>query len=276
MADNFEVDVRQTNGIIEFNYQELKDKITTAVKPYTTMVVDKYGIADAKKIRANLNNFKKAIDDKRKEIKKGYLTPYEIFDRQVKDLLEIVDSGVSNVDIQLKEYEQLDKTIKKSLILEYFESLQFGLVEFDRLFEDSWLNVGSTEKVWKEQLSNKIDKIRADIKIIENMGVEDTKVFIHFYLKDFNLLSAQEEYKLLYATKSDIKPLERDIELGVDYVPEQLNVNLNSLELVIEHYNDGLLVRTFEVTGTGQQLLMLADYMNNVIKIKFTKLNKGE
>jgi hypothetical protein len=55
---------------IEFNFDELKNELETGLKKYKGMVVSEDGIKDAKADRAKLNSLYKAIDDKRKEIKR--------------------------------------------------------------------------------------------------------------------------------------------------------------------------------------------------------------
>ena len=55
--------------VIDFNFEELKEEITTKSALYKNMVYTDETIKDAKSDRALLNKFKTALEDKRKEVK---------------------------------------------------------------------------------------------------------------------------------------------------------------------------------------------------------------
>ena len=56
--------------VIDFNYEELKAALDANLKRYNGIIVTEDGIKDAKEDKAKLNALKKAIEDKRKEVKK--------------------------------------------------------------------------------------------------------------------------------------------------------------------------------------------------------------
>ena len=63
---------------IEFNKDEIIAGVTESLKKYENLIYDDYSIKSAKADRATLNNFKNAIEDKRKEIKAKCLAPYMV------------------------------------------------------------------------------------------------------------------------------------------------------------------------------------------------------
>jgi len=54
---------------INFNYDELKQELAVRLDKYRNLVYSEDSIKEAKADRATLNKFKKAIEERRKEIK---------------------------------------------------------------------------------------------------------------------------------------------------------------------------------------------------------------
>lgn len=64
------INAMETTNAINFNFEELKNEITTKSELYKNMVYTDDTIKTAKEDRASLNKFIKALEDKRKEVKK--------------------------------------------------------------------------------------------------------------------------------------------------------------------------------------------------------------
>ena len=97
---------------IEFNFEELKAEITAKSALYANMVYTDETIKEAKADKAALNKFIKALEDKRKEVKKECLQPYEAFEKQMKELVAIINEPVRLIDGQVKTYEEKVKAEK--------------------------------------------------------------------------------------------------------------------------------------------------------------------
>ena len=99
---------------IEWNFEELKKEITIRANEYVDLVYNDDQIKEAKKDRADMNKFKKALDDKRREVKKQLLDPYTEFEAQVKELIAIVDKAVNNIDGQIRKRKSAARFFMKS------------------------------------------------------------------------------------------------------------------------------------------------------------------
>lgn len=88
---DLQVVVRQQAGTIEWNYEELKAALQERMDLYKDAVVTEEGKNLAKKEVAALRNMKKAIDEKRKDVKKQCLEPYDEFNAKVMALMTIID-----------------------------------------------------------------------------------------------------------------------------------------------------------------------------------------
>ena len=72
---------------IEFNYQELKNEITTKANEYANIVYTDDTIKEAKADKAALNKLKKALNDERIRQEKEYMKPFNDFKTKVNELI---------------------------------------------------------------------------------------------------------------------------------------------------------------------------------------------
>ena len=262
---NFELDVKQTQGNITFDVSKLKKDITNAIKPYEKLVVTEDGLSEAKGMRAKLNKLEKAINDKKIEVKKDYLEPYTQFENEVKEIIGIIRQGTLNIDTQVKSYEEQAKVDKKEDIKKFYESIAIYKVDFDKLFDEKWLNSSVNEKSWKEQLSSKVESIKVNLKIIQNMNYDDLDLLKNLYLDTLNLDQALNSYTRL---KPISKPLESDLT-------DTLSKPIDTAKVVPQALNQATepntLVRAFKVTGTKEQIIELGEFMSG-LGVKFEKI----
>ena len=115
MEFNLSTDIEKSiPKAIVFNFEELKGELLDAITPYKALIVTEENIKDAKKQRASLNKFESAINDKKKEVKKAYMSPYTEFENQCKELMDIVNSASKHIDEQVKAIEEAKKEPEKT------------------------------------------------------------------------------------------------------------------------------------------------------------------
>ena len=95
---------------IEFNFEELKSEISERLTYYKNLVVTEDKIKEAKSDKATLNKLIKAIDERRKEIKKQMLAPYADLESKCKEITALIQAPVIAIDTQLKAFD--DKRIE--------------------------------------------------------------------------------------------------------------------------------------------------------------------
>ena len=178
---------------IDWNFEDLKAEITEKTKDYMNLVYSDDQIKEAKKDRADLNKFKKALDDKRKDIKAQVMNPYTAFETEIKELISIVDKAVENIDSQVKGYEEGLRQKKEELCRELYKKHIGDLdrtVPFEKAFNPKWLNKTYTEKAIIEDIKALYEKVDRELKTI-NL---DMSPYIfemkEEYLKDFDLSAA--------------------------------------------------------------------------------------
>lgn len=174
---------------VKFNYEELKKELTEKVENYKNLVYTEENINMAKKDRANLNKLKKAINDEKIRVKNTLLAPYTDFESKCKELIEIVDVSVENVDRQVKAFEDEEKRAKREEIQKYFNE-HVGhfkdVIIFENVFEDRWLNKTTAMKTVQADIEHIFSRATSDLTVIESTvsDKEIQKQCIAFYFKN--------------------------------------------------------------------------------------------
>lgn len=166
---------------INWNYEELKKAVEEKVKHYETLVYTNENIIEAKKDRAELNNFMKVLTNKRIEIKKQCLGPYMKFENQMNEVIEIVKKPQMIIDKQVKEFEELQKAEKMNMIENYFDSLEKPFkFSLDLIFNPKWLNKSYSFKNVQKDIQDKLQEIEQSlqsIRMIPQFAFEAEEMF---------------------------------------------------------------------------------------------------
>lgn len=169
---------------IGWNKEQIKDHVTEILKQYTGVTYTEEQLQDAKKDRAILNALKKDLSDRRIQVKKALMAPYEVFEAEVKEVVAMIDKPILMIDEQISEYEERVKQDKKSELSDYFKE-NIGNLEdvltFDMIFNVKWLNKTASIKSCKDEISQEITKTETDIKFIDTMIPEKYRG----YAKDY-------------------------------------------------------------------------------------------
>lgn len=157
--------------VIEFNFEELKNEITERASAYANLVYTNDQIQDAKKDRATLNKFVKALSDERIKIKKECLKPYEDFEKKIKELDGIVNKAIRNIDNQVKAYDEQKKAEKMEQIQEYWNRVTCPdhPLTLQCVMNPKWLNATVSMKAIQEEINGILAKYASDISTLQNL-----------------------------------------------------------------------------------------------------------
>lgn len=197
--------------VIDFNFEELKEEITNKSALYKNMVYTDETIKDAKSDRALLNKFKTALEDKRKEVKKQCLEPYNQFEKQIKELVAIIDEPVKLIGEQITEFEDREKAEKHEQITKLFDKAGFqSFVTLEQIYDPKWLNKSVSLKLIEEELTNTVYRIGHDVTTINSLKEYSFEALEH-YKKTLDLASAIAEGQRLADIQK--RKLEHEAEL---------------------------------------------------------------
>ena len=287
-------DLKQLPAKIEFNFEEIKAELASLIQQYNTLVVTAESIRDAKDDKARLNKLYKAIDDKRKEIKKLCLAMYEPFEKQCKELLELIQQPITSIDKQIKVFEDIEQQQKWEQIEAYYKAdvkeLK-DLVPLEKIVSSKWKNKTESLESVNNAIGDTLERIRGELETISTLHSPYEQQIKDVYLNDFNLSKALMEQKRLEERQKQIEEMERQKEERRKQAEEaerkrqeeQQRAAQNVSEPVIEAKKESPVQAvtedtpatpatptapitpkysaTFKVTGTQTQLQALAAFM---------------
>ena len=190
---------------IDFNYEAIKAELSEKLERYNSLVVTEDSISGAKKDKAALNKLKTALEDRRKEVKKDCLRPYEEFEQKIKELVGMIDAPVLAIDGQIKAFDEIKKAEKRAEI-QAFYSDNVGdlapLLPLDKVFDPRWLNATYKIEDAQKEIADRIFKVRNDIGIIKAMNLSGEQQVLDVYLRTLDMSAAlAEKTRLEYQQK---------------------------------------------------------------------------
>jgi len=292
----FKITPYQKIDSITFNYAELKAELTDKLVKYKGTTYDDSAISLAKKDKAALNKLKTAIEDKRKEIKKELLEPYQEFEIKVKDIVSMIDKPILEIDTQIKAYDDKVKADKQAEIQFYFNEVVGDLVDIlklDKIFDSRWLNVTYNIKNIKEEIDESVKRINDDLEVIKGLNSEFNTELMNEYLCNFDLSSVLRKKSLLEERKKAIEELEHkkqeqellknesteDISTQEQTKDSQSTVYSNEQETVVKNDlnapTENIITLDFRVYGTYEQINSLKEFLKEK-NIKYGRVPKEE
>lgn len=182
---------------IEWNYEEIKAEVAGKIEHYKTLVYTDDQITEAKADRAKLNKFVLALDERRKEIKKRCLEPYEAFEKQIADIKAIIAEPIGIIDRQIKEAEEQKKALKKTEIERLFDAAGFqSFVTLDMIWDPKWLNASVSLKKAEDAMTSEKYRIGSDVQTIHDLP-EYRFECLDIYKRTLRLDDAMREYARL-------------------------------------------------------------------------------
>lgn len=156
--------------VIQFNFAELKEEITAKAELYKNMVYTEDTIKEAKADKATLNKFIKVLEDKRKDVKKQCLQPYEDFEKQIKELVAIVNEPVQLIDSQVKAYDEKRKAEKLEQIKAIWEESDHPeWLSCNMIFDNRWLNVTFSLKQVQDAITERLTQINTELTTLNSL-----------------------------------------------------------------------------------------------------------
>lgn len=282
----------QENGFvpeIKWNNEELKAAIAEKMKEYKGLVFTEETISEGKKDRANLNKLRGAIDDERKRVKKLCMEPCNRFEKEVKEVLALVDEQISAIDIQIKEVEQIKREEKRKAVQELFESIGFQkFVTLEMIWDEKWLNASVALSKVENQMKETMYRIGEEVGTISRLP-EFSFEAMEVYKKTLDLTQAikkgqeladiqkrKEEALARQKVEEERRKAEEAAAGKESENPEEAADTHDAPKKAEENdytrvVSEPVMRIDFRVWGTKEQILALRDYMkqNN---LKFGKV----
>jgi hypothetical protein len=188
-------------GEIINNFAAIKAQVDAKVRPYLGLIFGDNEIRDAKATVAELRKMRSAVEDKRKAIKKQWNEPYEQFEGEVRQITEIIDKPIAEIDSQIKDYEERRKLAKREECEAIVESVVGSIKDQNEhdfvlvcgiVFDERWLNATTAASQVEKDVQAQIDKILSDSRTITEVCEGDellTELLVEYQIcKDLNVV----------------------------------------------------------------------------------------
>lgn len=153
---------------IKWNNEELKKEITETMSAYQNIVVTPETEKDSRDLRAKLNKLRTALETARKDMKKRANEPIKIFEAQVKEVEEPIDTAIANLDKQLDEIKQAEQEKKRHEICEAYNNGDYPVwLSLEQIWDDRWLNKSVSVQQVKKDITEKVRQINGNLQTIE-------------------------------------------------------------------------------------------------------------
>ena len=170
--------VEQKDGSIETNFEEIKAALAAGLEEYKGMVFTAESQPEAKRTVASLRKLKKAMNDRRIEIKKTFMVPYTNFEAQVKELDKLIDEPIDFISGQIEEFERRRVEAKKAMICDIYTEIMaehgtaMEYLPLDRIYDSRWENSTTTQKAITEAITAHVEHVEKDLDTIRAMESE--------------------------------------------------------------------------------------------------------
>lgn len=253
---SFELKVlKKEPGQLAINYEELKKELSVRLEQFKGLTFGEDEIVSAKKTRADLNRVAKVIDDRRKELKEEFLKPYEEVENQAKELIGMIKDVNSEIDKQIKDYEEKEKEEKKIVIVQLWCGLKYNKITVDKIWNDKWLNKTFSMKDIEEEMRTRITEIETDLNAIEELceEVDKARALKSKYLISLNLSKVIGEYNQEEKNRELLEQEEKKID------PEK-KIDIEQ-QIEAEVVEEELFELSFKVIASEEKLKALSRFL---------------
>ena len=198
MGNELKLDVQQivvVQGSIEFNeYEQIKMQAVSLAEEIAAVEVNEDNIKTSKKLLAAINNDLKKLEDNRINIKKAMLQPYELFESQVKEIVNIVREADAEVRKQVKYLEEFERLQKESEIEELFNKRKKQykklneFVKFNQFLQPKHLNKTTSISAVEKEMIDWFEKINKDVEVIQ--ALDHANEVLSVYIGTYELAKA--------------------------------------------------------------------------------------
>ena len=228
------------------NFEQLKKTLQGLMARYEGRVYGPETLALAKSDKKELTRLRKQIDERRKEVKRTYLAPYNEFEAKVKELLALIDAPLDEIKAVVAEADARERAAKREEVYAFFRTKAGMLGSFaDQVWnssafaESKWFTKTCSASVWQREVSEKMEAAARELDMIRTTGGQYTAAQTERYLNSFDTAELSEYRRKLSETASvaeaGIEQVQRsDEDQRVATVKLQIKGTMDMLDYALE------------------------------------------
>lgn len=146
-------------GTIDFpQAEELKKLVADKLKQTKGLVATDESIKATKASRAEVNKLKKAIGDVRKEYKRAWNAPFELFESTLRALEGDCNSASQELKLTIDGFEETQREERKAKVQALIEEMapNYGVKAEDLPIADKWLLKSTSQKTITQEIGEQM------------------------------------------------------------------------------------------------------------------------
>lgn len=270
--------------VIREQLEVIKNDIIGQVNDALSLDCTEATVKEVKAVRAQLKKDFDLLEQKRKEVKKAILSPYESFEEIYKECISSVYAPADGkLKAKIDEVENGLKAEKRNEIKLYFDeyckSKGIDFLSFEKT--GITVNLSASKKSLKERAKAFVDKVDEEVRFISSQ--DNTAEILLEYRKTLNAVQAlntvAERHKALESEQARLQQaiaFHEALETKSQATEKEAQENMISDEYPvikplppieipfptpIEKKQETILVTTFTVRGTKEKLLALRKFL---------------
>lgn len=227
--------ITQQEGTVSCNFEEVEAYIKDLLKEYDGAIFTEESKGYAKKELAKLRAEKKELNDNLRDAKKKYMAPWDTFEPNVKELINLFDEPITLIDGQVKAFEEDRIAQKKALIEAIYTELVGDLADIiplERIYNPKWENATTKEKAIREEVLAQATAARIALDTIRGMRSDAESKALDVYKQTLSLPEAISCINAYEAQKAEIlrKEQERQREEELERIRREERAKLEERE----------------------------------------------
>jgi len=195
---------RQVPGELVTNALKIKSFVEERLKDFEP---GKYlDIDQAKKDRAVLNAASKELNQKRLDLERQFMAPFEEFKKIIKDTTGLIDEASRKIDAIVKAAEDEERQRKQAEIEKIYADIGHDVVPLAKIFDQRWLNKTKKLAEIATEIADRKQKILSEIKVINSLP--DKEEVLAYYLDTLDIGAAMDLAQRLKENRERVKELE--------------------------------------------------------------------
>ena len=203
-------DIKVVTGLVEFGrYDEILEQAKRLNDELVNVEVTEDSIKENKKLVAAVRKESDNLNDIRKTIKKQLLEPYELFEKQVKEITETVSYGEQIIRDQIREYDEHLRSEKEEQLLKIIERRlrhyplvqELGL-DLSAFIQRSHLNKTVSIDKAEGEIVQDLEAKEKDLGLLSSM--EHGSEMIVEYINSFNITDAIQTVQKRHARIAEV------------------------------------------------------------------------
>lgn len=281
MSDSIELVVDEStvqSQPITANFAEVEKWLTEKLAAYKGLVVTEETVAEGKTIKANINRLSKAISDRRIAVKKRYLEPFETFEEQAKKLCAMCNEVSSNIDRQIKVFDEQKRQERIGALRTYFDERAADykeMLSFESIMNPKWGNATYGEEKAQAEINIAIAQFETGLNVVKGIGGEFQLPLMQKYIETRDLTQVMNLKRALEEQKAEAEKRQQEEEARRQQAEAAkaaaASIIAESQETAQTAYStddvtplDDIVTIRFEITATKKQLLFLSQYMKTI------------